>query len=206
MRSFSWSRWLKDLKSNKARRRKPLRRPLRLEVEYLEDRLVPASFTVLNNADSGAGSLRAAVDAANLPANAGSNIITFAPAVFGQTITLTSNDTNNPFAFGPTALVIAPGDNLTIAGDPTRAGVILSGNNTHRIFGVFAGASLTLQYSTLSGALGQGGAGGDGSYGGGGGGAAGLGGAIFNRGSLNLQESLLSGNVALGGNGAGVPG
>jgi hypothetical protein len=90
---------------------------------------------VLNNADSGAGSLRAAVDAANLPANAGSNTITFAATLTGgQTIALTSNDTNNPFAFGPTALVIAPGDNLTIAGDPTQAGVTLSGGNSHRIF------------------------------------------------------------------------
>jgi hypothetical protein len=52
-------------------------------LERLEDRLAPASFTVLNNADSGAGSLRAAVDAANLPANAGSNTITFAPTLSG---------------------------------------------------------------------------------------------------------------------------
>src|SRR5262245_61761260 len=104
-----------------------LRNRARLHIDILEERLAPASFTVLNNLDSGAGSLRAAAKAANLPANAGSNTITFALGVFGQTIALSSHDTNNPFAFGPTALVIVPGDNLTIAGDPSQAGITISG-------------------------------------------------------------------------------
>jgi hypothetical protein len=82
--------------------------------------MVLSSFLVTTNADSGAGSLRAAVAAANAPDQAGNNTITFASALTGgQTITLTGNDTNNPFAFGPTALVIVPGDNLTITGSPT---------------------------------------------------------------------------------------
>src|SRR6266849_11032246 len=110
--SFSLRRWLKGLAEiYRGRGRQPVRRRARPWLERLEDRLAPASFTVLNNHDSGTGSLRAAVDAAN--AALGSNTITFAaPLTGGETITLTSNDTNHPFAFGPTALVIAPGDSL----------------------------------------------------------------------------------------------
>lgn len=70
-------------------------------LEPLEDRLAPALFTVTSTADTGVGSLRAAVDAAN--SVGGSSTITVAPAVAGQTITLTGNDTIHPFDFGPTA-------------------------------------------------------------------------------------------------------
>ena len=42
-----------------------LRPRCRPVVETLEDRLSPATFTVINTADTGAGSLRNAVDAAN---------------------------------------------------------------------------------------------------------------------------------------------
>jgi hypothetical protein len=59
------------------------------------------------------GDLRYCVNKANLAANAGNNAISFAPGVAPATITLTFNETNNPGAFGPTALVIVPGDNLT---------------------------------------------------------------------------------------------
>src|SRR5262249_10690732 len=136
-------------------------------------------------------------------ADGGANTIIFAPGVSGQTITLSSHDTNNPFAFGPTALVIEAGDKLTIEGSPTVVpGVTISGGNAQRIFGVFAGASLTIAYVRLAGGKAQGGAGGtNGGAGGGGGGGAGLGGAIFNDGSLNLIASTLTGNTAAGGNG-----
>ncbi|MCE9565608.1 MAG: hypothetical protein K8U57_26600 [Planctomycetes bacterium] len=155
-----------------------------------------------NNADLGVGSLRAAVDAAN--ALGGTNSITI-PA--GQIITLTSNDTLNPFAFGPTALVVAPGDNLTISGAGT-----ISGGGTHRVFGVLGGGTLTLQSVTVTGGRAQGGNGGaytGGGGGGGGGGGAGMGGAAFvaTGGTLNLVQSTVSGNQALGGaggNGAGI--
>ena len=193
--------WIGRLLARPASRpiKAPARRRPRLEV--LEDRLAPASFTVVNTADSGFGSLRAAVDAANI--FGGSNTINFAPAAAGQTITLAANDTNHPFAFGPTALVIVPGDNLTIVGDPSQAGVTLSGNNSHRLFGVYAGASLTLQDLTLTGGNASGGNGGNvtGGQGGGGGAGAGLGGAVFNDGTLNLLATTLTGNTARGGNG-----
>src|SRR5205814_245931 len=100
----------------------PQRRPrcYRPVLEAMEDRLSPATFMVTTLADTGAGSLRAAVDAAN--AAGGTNLITIAPTIAGGTITLVANDTNNPFAFGPTALAIGTptrADNLTIQGDPT---------------------------------------------------------------------------------------
>src|SRR5262249_25417647 len=68
------------------RARKP-RPTARLGVEALDDRCLPSTFTVTNLLDSGDGSLRAAVAAAN--ANPGADSIDF--AVTG-TITLTSGE------------------------------------------------------------------------------------------------------------------
>src|SRR5581483_8424158 len=53
--------------------------------EVLEDRTMPSTLTVLNNADSGAGSLRATVAAAG-----SGDTITFAASLKNKTITLTS--------------------------------------------------------------------------------------------------------------------
>src|SRR3954453_14052478 len=63
-RTFSsWLHWLKG-GPGRGRRGQPQRSFLpRLEV--LEDRTVPSTFTVTNLADSGGGSLRAAITAAN---------------------------------------------------------------------------------------------------------------------------------------------
>src|SRR5262245_53732614 len=160
-----------------------------LSVEELESRLAPSIYTVMTAGNatgpvSGSGgvfftapTLRAALDAANLAG--GSNTIKFASALAGATITLTSNDTNSPFAFGPTALVIGIGtaphgpktDNITIQG-PSGKGITISGNGARRVFGVLAGSGLTLQNITITGGKALGG---DGNAGGGGGG--GMGGA-----------------------------
>jgi hypothetical protein len=178
----------------------------------LECRLVPSTYTVQTNGNAtgpvtggggvfSAPTLRAAIDAANLAG--GTNTINFAAALAGATIPLTSNDTSNPFAFGPTALVIgkapASPDILTIQGD-AAPGIIISGNDARRVFGVFAGSSLTLEDVTITGGKAIGGKGGSG-----GGGGAGLGGAIFNDGTLKLLQSTLTGNTAVGGNGGGSP-
>src|SRR5262249_2074656 len=70
----------------------------------------------------------------------------------------------------------------------------------HRLFGVMAGTSLTLENLTLTGGNATGGDGGDAVDGGLGGGAgAGLGGAIFNSGDLHLVSCTLTGNTARGG-------
>ena len=146
--------------------------------------------------------LRAAINAAN--AAGGTNMITFTGTAVGATITLLGNDTNNPFAFGPTALVIGnvlgtpKADDLTIQGDST-SGVTISGNDARRIFGIFGGSTLSLNDVTLTDGKAVGGNGGAG----GGGGGAGLGGAIFNDGTLKLVQSTVTGNSALGGSGGG---
>src|SRR5262245_50462290 len=65
------------------RRRVPGRSQLacRLNVEPLEDRTVPSTFTVQNLNDSGPGSLRAAITAANAHPNA--DLIKFANGLTG---------------------------------------------------------------------------------------------------------------------------
>src|SRR5262245_51539888 len=57
-----------------------------LSVERLEDRTVPSAYVVGNVADSGPGSLRAAITDANT--NPGADVVTFAPSLRG-TVTLT---------------------------------------------------------------------------------------------------------------------
>src|SRR5581483_8993244 len=59
--------------------------PLGLHVEALEDRMVLSTLTVLNNADSGAGSLRAVLGSAS-----DGDTIVFDHHLAGQTISLTT--------------------------------------------------------------------------------------------------------------------
>src|SRR4051812_6440420 len=91
------------------------RRSTRLWCQALERRETPATFTVSNLNDSGAGSLRAAVTSAN---NApGADTINFS---VNGTITLTTGEM--PIA-GP----------LTIAG-PGSSKLTVSGNHVSRVF------------------------------------------------------------------------
>src|SRR5437016_2507198 len=93
----SWLQWLKG-GSSRGRRGQPPRSSRRTvapprsflpRLEVLEDRTVPSTFTVTNLADSGPGSLRAAIMAANT--NPGADDIKFAGGVKGI-ITLTSGE------------------------------------------------------------------------------------------------------------------
>lgn len=86
-------------------------------VEVLEDRTLLSAFTVVNLNDSGAGSLREAVAAAN--AHAGADLIRFQGGLAG-TIALTSGQME------------ITGD-LTIDG-PGANRVTISGNNASRVF------------------------------------------------------------------------
>jgi uncharacterized protein (TIGR03118 family) len=90
-----------------------------LAVEALEDRVVPSTFTVLNLADSGAGSLRAAVLAAE--AHPGPDVIDFGKGVKG-TITLTSGELHIT-------------SDLTIDG-PGANKLTVSGNDASRVFNI----------------------------------------------------------------------
>ncbi|MCY7327483.1 MAG: right-handed parallel beta-helix repeat-containing protein, partial [Saprospiraceae bacterium] len=144
-----------------------------------------ATFTVNNTNNSGAGSLRQAIDDAN--SNPGADVITFSvPA--NSTITVVS-----PF------LVIT--DDVTIDGAGS-SNLTLSGNNASRIFWIQNG-TITIQNLTLADGYAKGG---DSRTGGGG---MGAGGAIFmhegkegGTGSINLRliNLILKNNKALGGN------
>src|SRR5688572_2991386 len=99
----------------------------RLGVEPLEDRTVPATFTVSNLADAGAGSLRAAVTAANT--NPGADVVDFARGLRG-TVALTSGE------LGIT-------DDLRIDG-PGAARLAVSGSDISRVFRIDAAAAVAM--------------------------------------------------------------
>ncbi|QDU64098.1 Calx-beta domain protein [Planctomycetes bacterium Pan216] len=170
-------------------------------LETLEDRSVPASLVVtagddISNPNDSDLSLREAIEAAEETPE--SDTITFAQDV--ETVMLGQADTN--VNLGPSAFVITTeitiqgGDSdsdgapdVTIQRDPATTA-------NFRLFAITPTGNLTLNGVTLAGGVAKGGDGDNG-----GGGAAGMGGAIFNQGTLTLQESLLTGNEARGGSG-----
>ena len=197
-------------------------RRLWLSLEELEDRLVPAIFSVTGTDDTSGltptggtgsqndpfliGSLRSAIEQANATPQA--DTITFAASLTAggdAVITLTNFDTGlDTDEFGPAALRIST--DITLQGPTGDNGVTIQRDTANtdrfRLFYVFnsttaSDAHLTLQNLTLEGGLAQGG---DGS--GGAGGAAGMGGAIFNRsGMVDLVGVTLTNNTAQGGKG-----
>lgn len=110
---------------------RPLRRSFVPRLERLEDRTVPTTLTVLNNLDSGPGSLRAVLAGA-----ANGATITFAGSLSGNTITLTSG-----------AIDIAA--NVTIVG-PGAASLTVSGHNHSAIFDIAAGATVSVSGLTFT--------------------------------------------------------
>jgi hypothetical protein len=88
-----------------------------------------ATIVVANNSDSGPGSLRAAIATA-----VAGDIITFAPGLASQTITLTSGQLDIPV-----------GKNITIDG-AAAAGLTISGNNASRAFFVNANVATATNF------------------------------------------------------------
>jgi hypothetical protein len=190
MSRFIWRR-------NKAPARKTPQR-VRLQLEALEDRMVPAVFNV------GAGdvaTLIADINTAN--SNGQSNTINLTASTYD--FTSANNNT-----FGPNALPVITG-NITINGN----GAVLMrdpslGQNTPFRFFYVSGSqvaspsgpqstgsatgTLVLNDLTLEDGLAQGGSSGTG------GGGMGAGGAIFNMGNLTLNGVTLAQNTAEGGN------
>jgi hypothetical protein len=99
--------------------------PTRLSVERLDERVVLSTFSVLNLADSGTGSLRAAILDANV--NPGADLIRFAPAARDGTITLTSGE-------------LSITDDLILDG-PGVNRLTISGNDASRVFSVSGSAT-----------------------------------------------------------------
>ena len=142
-----------------------------------------ARFTVTNNNDSGAGSLRQAIiDAGNV---VGVDIIDLT-SVSG-TINLNSSLGN-----------LNTGNDINFVDDGNTT---ISGQNAYQILAV-NGASVTFSRLTFVNGLARGG---DGNAGGGGG--LGAGGALFiNAGNVTLNNVTFSGNRAVGGNANGNAG
>lgn len=162
-------------------------------------------------------SLREAIQAANTneavdscPAGSGAATIDFDSILSGQTINLTLFDTGvDSTEFGRTAFEIT--STITIVG-PTPNGITLarSGASNFRLFRVTSSGNLTLRNVTLGNGVAKGGHGTlDSCFpdcgGAGGGGGAGMGGAIFNEGTVTIENSTLQSNQAIGG-GGGVGG
>jgi hypothetical protein len=113
------------------RRRAPKRLSPALSVVALEERTLPSTFSVVNLDDSGPGSLRAAVSAAN--ANPGPDVIKFGDGLAG-TIGLTSGELDIT-------------DDLTIKGN---GAITVDGSDTSGIFEVANDASATIRALTLA--------------------------------------------------------
>ncbi len=166
-------------------------------------RLLPSVnlITVMNANDSGPGSLREALKDISSP-----GVINFSSALSSNGPAVISLSTVSDGTFGPAALRI---DNqVAIVGPTGTNGVIITRSNTApnmRLFYVSALGNLTLKNLTLSNGLALGLIGGSGyQRGGSGGGSGGLGGAVLNQGLLDLENSTLAFNQAVGGAGGGI--
>jgi predicted outer membrane repeat protein len=158
----------------------------------LEDRELLSSLTVTNNLDSGPGSLRAEIAAAQ-----GGDTIHFAGKLTGQTITLTSG-------------LLEINKNLTIQG-LGAGGLAISGNGASSIFVVDPSGNVNLSGLTLEDGHSGGAAGAIANEIGGtmtisgctitGNTAYGNGGGIWNGGTMTVSGSTITGNTsrALGG-------
>src|SRR5262245_50818377 len=108
----------------------------RPRLEALEGRSLPSTFTVLNLGDAGAGSLRAAVAAAN--ANPGADAIDFQPGLSGA-IALTSGE-------------LAVTDSLAVQG-PGAEKLTVSGSGASRVFNISSAVTVTLARLTVADGL-----------------------------------------------------
>jgi hypothetical protein len=186
------SRLLQRISGQSRHDRTRLRRPFpafgpqAAQVQVLENRRLLSALTVTTAADSGAGSLRAEIAAAN-----SGDTINFASSLKGQTITLTSGE-----------LLINKG--LTIQG-PGAAQLTTSGGHASRVFDVTPIQPVVLAGLTVSNGI-------SGGFGGGifnsarsrltvsqcniVSGSANYGGGIYNIGSLTVNQCTVSADRA----------
>ncbi len=124
--------WLPRQKTQRRRARQLQQFVPRLEA--LEDRTVLSTLTVLNNADSGPGSLRATIAAAS-----NGDTIVFADSLKNKTITLTSGQ-------------LAVSKSLDIEGLGAKH-LAISGNHASRVFDMSGSASVTIAGLTITDGL-----------------------------------------------------
>lgn len=113
-----------------------------------------ATLTVINNNDSGAGSLRQAIADA-----APGDTISFNPALSGQTITLTTGElliSKNLTIVGPVGSITINGNNASRVFDITNTAIakmsnlnVASGNSASLGGGILNDGTLTLTNSTI---------------------------------------------------------
>jgi hypothetical protein len=137
-------------------------------LESLEDRTALSTLTVLNNLDSGSGSLRDAIKKAK-----DSDTIVFASSLDGQTITLTSDQ-------------LTINKSLDIEG-PGAGLLSVSGNDTNRVFAFNEGFTVTIAGLTITHGRSRGGNG-----------SAGGGGILNAGSTLNVVNDIFSYNVDVG--------
>jgi fibronectin-binding autotransporter adhesin len=179
-----WS-WFKILHLGKSQKPAPLgrqvntREKFRPLLEALEERVLPSTFTVLNNNASGAGSLAGEI---SLALAGSGNIVNFSSSLSGgNTITLAS------------ALQISPSSAIQITIDDSAFhNVTVSGGNATQLFNIGATGDVTIKGLTLEDGKAQGSSGSVPTNG--------QGGAIDNAGTLVLAGDTIKGNKALGGN------
>ena len=207
MRLSSWLRSACPLIVPNGTANRPAKRApsTRLSVEHLEDRTVPSTFTVGNLADSGSGSLRAAIAAANT--NPGADVIDFAHGLRG-TVALTSGE-------------LSITDDLEIDGPGARR-LAVSGSDVSRVFRIGSGVTASIEDLTVSHGRGLLRGGGISNAGtltlsdavvsdnrvvglpGVGMAVDAFGGGVFNTGTLTVRHTRFVGNQSTGGD--GVPG
>jgi hypothetical protein len=139
---------------------------------------VTHTFTVTNTLDSGVGSLRAAITAANADTSGAADVINF-----------------NLTGTGPKTILLNPNlgflditaKNLTIINGTGTNNLSISGNKQVRDFQIEAGANVTISNLTITQ------------------GSSSVGGGIFNNGTLTLNNDIISnnsvGSIRLGGGG-----
>jgi hypothetical protein len=143
-----------------------LRPRVRLSLETLEERAVPATFTVTSTADDGSsGTLRYAISQANASSDA-TNTINFNLPSGPQTIVLTQG-----------ALVLSNSHPTTILGTGANQ-LFISGNHTTTVFSISSGATVALDNLTIENGSGF------------------EGGGIYNSGNLSINDSTLADNTA----------
>jgi predicted outer membrane repeat protein len=152
------------------------RRRLCPTLEVLDDRAVPSVYHVTNIADSGPGSLRDAVAAAN--AHTGADVVVFDSSLSGQVIALAGNE-------------IQITDDLKINGPSS---LTVTGDGQSRVFEIDAPATVTISGLTISGGDGVANPADTGLN-------AGQGGGILSFGSLTVNACTVSGNTAIAGGG-----
>ena len=147
----------------------------KLELITLEERITPATYTILNNNDLGPDSLRRAIVDSNLTIE--SDTIVF--AITGGITLATALPAIDTTATAGTLTITGPGSSsLTISGNNGVA------SRNFNIFTISKGGNLAISGVTVSGAI-----------------TSGNGGAFNNDGTLTISSSIVSGNTAVSGGG-----